>query len=203
MNQDFFRQTLKYTNKPNRIEYFADLIQNKKAIHYGCADWPIFNISNNLHYKLLSTNPTLIGYDIDKPTIEQMKGLKEFDNKTLVSELTEIKEKLDIVIAPETIEHVFNVENFILELSKIGQEVLITAPNALCHDHYYRNTDEYPLFTEIVHPDHKYWFSLYTLMNCIKSILLKHKIEHEIKEIGFLENKTMVFCLYSIKEEKK
>lgn len=195
---DFFNQQINYIDRQNRLDFFSRLIENKKALHYGCADWPIFNINTNLHYKLLGVNPNLVGYDIDSETIDNMKALPEFSNCDLSSIKPKSLLKYDITLVPETIEHVFNIEEFILEVSNISKTVIITAPNAFCDTHYSRNLDNGSQFTEIVHPDHKYWFSPYTLMNSIKMVLDKHKIEYTIDEVGFLENRTMVYCLYTL-----
>lgn len=195
----FFEQKMRYVDRSVRLTYFQELISGKKALHYGCADWPIFDINTSLHYKLIRSNPNIIGYDIDKDTIDLMRTLEVFKNCYLTHDLKTITNDIfDIIIAPETIEHVFDVESFILEISSIGKQILITAPNALCKDHFYRNNDDGQYFTEIVHPDHKYWFSLYTLQNCIKLVLDRHKKNYQINEIGFLENRTMVYCLYTI-----
>ena len=195
----FFEQELKYTDRVDRVDYFSEIIKNKRCLHYGCADWPIFDISNNLHFKLLSSNKNLVGYDIDSETIKKMSNIEDFYGYRLYHDKIEIKEFFDIVIVPETIEHVFNIEEFILEVSKFGKEIIITAPNALCDIHYHRNLDNDSIFTEIVHPDHKYWFSLYTLMNSIRMVLNKNGVDHKIEEVGFLEGRTMVYCRYSLK----
>lgn len=195
----FFKQKLAYVDRANRISYFQELISDKKVLHYGCADWPIFDINTNLHYKLIASNPSVVGYDIDKDTIKLMQNLDVFKNHHLVYDYNNIRShSFDLIIAPETIEHVFDIESFILELSSIGKQILITAPNALCEHHFHRNADDGQYFTEIVHPDHKYWFSLYTLQNSISLVLDRHNKKYIIDEIGFLENRTMVYCLYNI-----
>lgn len=195
----FFEQNLEYIDRPSRLNYFQELISDKRVLHYGCADWPIFDISTNLHYKLITTNSSVVGYDIDKNTIQLMNSLDVFKSCNLTHDYESIRsDHFDLIVAPETIEHVFDVESFVLELSAIGKQVLITAPNALCEHHFKRNLDNGHCFTEIVHPDHKYWFSLYTLKNCIGLVLDKNNQKHRVDEIGFLENRTMVYCLYTI-----
>lgn len=199
MNSLFFQQKLKYIDRSSRLDFFNSMIKDKRALHYGCADWPIFDINTNLHYKLITSNPSVVGYDIDKDTIQLMQNLDVFKNCHLVYDYNNMRSySFDLIIAPETIEHVFDVESFIIELSSIGKQILVTAPNALCEHHFYRNNDDGQYFTEIVHPDHKYWFSLYTLQNSIRLVLDKHNKKYTVDEIGFLENRTMVYCLYTI-----
>jgi hypothetical protein len=48
----FFEQKVSYNNIRKRENMLVDLCKNKKVLHVGCADWPIFNINNNLHYVL-------------------------------------------------------------------------------------------------------------------------------------------------------
>jgi hypothetical protein len=194
----FFEQKINYIDRGDRFTFFSNLIKDKRAMHYGCADWPVFDINTNLHYKLLQVNKDLVGYDIDRETIKLMKSLNEFKDCHLTTKKS--KTHYDILLAPETIEHVFDIESFILEVSLITNTIVITAPNALCEQHYSRNLDNGSEWTEIVHPDHKYWFSPYTLMNSIRMVLDRNNIKHTIDEVGFLEARTMVYCKYSINE---
>lgn len=195
---DFFAQTVPVLDRGNRVKFFNEIMAGKKVLHYGCADWPIFNQHSNLHATLLATNPNIDGYDIDEETILKMRELSIFNGKNLFYRYEQITEKYDLLIAPETIEHVLNVEEFILQLSAISKTVLITAPNAFYDVHVQRNIATDDTFFEVVHPDHKYWFSPYTLTNTIVSVLHKNKINFTLDEIGYVEQKSMVFCMFTL-----
>lgn len=199
-SDSFFVQKVFIKKYSSRIEYFLSLIgESKSTLHIGCADWPIYNPSNNLHILLCDKNPNVDGYDIQSDIIENMKKHEKLVNRNLFGSIP--NKKYDVVLAPETIEHVSNVECFLMDIVKCSNpttEILITAPNAFCNNHISRNTNTGDLFIEIVHPDHNCWYSPYTLPNTIKKVYSSNGIEVIIREIGLLENETMVYVLFSL-----
>lgn len=182
----------------NRIPFFIDAIKNKKVLHIGCADFPIFDIQHNLHYILSKTNTDIDGYDPNIETISKMKQLKEFEHLNLFTVLP--NKKYDVILVPEVIEHVDSVKDFLLDLSHLCHEntiYIITGPNAFCDEHIKRNINYLDSFIEIVHPDHYCWYSPYTLPATIKKIYSK-MFEVDIKEIGTLNNDTSVYVIFSL-----
>ena len=88
---------------------------------------------------------------------------------------------------PEVLEHTFNAKDFLDEIFSLdSNEFFISVPSII---HYSKEMlfDE-NIFTEIVHPDHKYWFSPYTLYNIVKPYI---KDEQKCK-MYYLENESMV-----------
>jgi 2-polyprenyl-3-methyl-5-hydroxy-6-metoxy-1,4-benzoquinol methylase len=198
--QSFFKQIVKITKRTKRLPFFLDFIGTEKSvIHVGCADWPIFETSNNLHIQLCNKNKNVDGYDPQEETINNMKTCPSLLGRNLFATLPE--KKYDIIISPETIEHVNNVEGFLLSLVKlanVGAQFLLTGPNALCYEHYNRNTNRTNEFVEIVHPDHNCWYSPYTLPNVIRKVLKSNNINVNFTEIGVVENETMVYVIFTI-----
>ena len=110
---------------------------------------------------------------------------------------SDIKGDYDIIIVPETIEHVANIQLFLQELDGIDfSKIMITAPcligwgNCFNYRDYdglrsglLKNHDDY---FEEVHPDHKAWFTPYTLANCVEQFT-----PWRIEDIMFLESKRM------------
>jgi len=117
-----------YKKVDDRLNFFISKCENKKVLHFGCTDWPIFNPKNNLHIELAKYAKTLDGFDIDKEGIEK---LKKYVNQDYYSSYDNIPNKrYDVCLIPETIEHVDNVANFLKNISKIdAYKYYITAPN--------------------------------------------------------------------------
>jgi 2-polyprenyl-3-methyl-5-hydroxy-6-metoxy-1,4-benzoquinol methylase len=195
----FFEQHVKVTKRGDRVTYFKELIQGKSVLHIGCADWPIYNPAQNLHIQLCTTNPLVEGFDVNKEVIEQMKTHPNLIGKALYSTLPE--KKYDLLLVPETIEHVNNVEGFLMGLTQCatpGKPILITAPNAFCANHMGRNHTMGTTFVEIVHPDHNCWYSPYTLANAIRKSYMANGVTVTFHDIGTVEHETMVYCLFSL-----
>lgn len=188
----FYNQRIEYKNITSRKDYFVDKIKDKKCLHIGCADWPVYNEATNLHLFLCSHSSTIDGYDPEKTTIKNMIDSKRFPENSLFDTLPD--KKYDIIIAPETIEHVLDMQKFFLSLTSVVDkkiEIIVTAPNCFRSDAPYRDTGE--VWIEEVHPDHNCWFSLFTLPNVAKKSYEDSEYSLSFKEIGTLENKSMVF----------
>lgn len=201
---DFFRQKVCTTYVDKRLEYFNQKIEGKTVLHYGCADWPIYNLNHNLHYLMCKTSDKIDGFDVDKETIEKMIDGKIFPEGSLYYELPD--KKYDFILIPEVIEHINNVGLFlesILTNVKEDSEILITAPNAFAEYHINGIKDYQIASWETIHPDHNYWFSIYTLPNLIEKCFKEIGKEVVFTEIGFLENKTMIYTLFTLSDNLK
>lgn len=191
----FFDQTVQLVkHHESRVQVFRRLMHGKKSLHVGCADWPIYDPERNLHLALLSTIPNLHGYDKDEATLQKMSTL--MPNALLASHLQRLSPPYEFILAPEVVEHVCNAGLFLEELCSLADQsttIMLTAPNAFAPAHMSRNQATPTSFTEIVHPDHAYWFSPFTLGNLVRKALP----DAIIKETGLLENETMVYVLFS------
>lgn len=184
----YWVQKVAISRVKNREHYFMELCMNKNVIHFGCTDWPIFNPNNNLHIKLAQITKSIDGFDID---VEGINTLKKYVNQDYFSDFGDItNKKYDICLIPETIEHVDNVKNFLVNISTINADkFIITAPNCFAVGRHKRNYFGKDYFIELVHPDHNCWYSPYTLKNQIeKYSLLK------VTNVVLLENNRMICC---------
>lgn len=173
---------------PNRILYFEEHCRNKKVLHFGCTDWPIFDPKSNLHIKLSKCTKLLHGFDIDLVGIE---NLKKYVDQAYFSNFSEVNNfEYDVCLVPETIEHVDNVKDFLVGLSTVNAKIfLITAPNCFAPEHMSRNSNEPNEFVEIIHPDHNCWYSPYTLKNQIEKYS-----NLKVTNVVLMEGERMICC---------
>jgi len=165
--ENYFKQQVDIAKVyEDRLDYFREKCRNAKVLHVGCVDSPIQDEKNNLHLELAKFCDVLHGYDVNS---EGLKWLAAHHPAVYYSRIEDIREDYDLVLVPETIEHVGNTGLFLKDLDRIKfKEIIITAPNAmmkhpLWNGSYFQNEK----FVEMVHPNHKYWFSPYTLKNCV------------------------------------
>lgn len=185
-----FRQELALTVIDNRLDFFTYLCSGKTVLHVGCSDFPLFNAATNLHLQLHSHCSRLDGLDTDETGLAELARLapgKYFNN------ISQISEDYDLLLVPETIEHVNNIQQFLSDLSTISfKHCLITAPNAFLpndNGNYWTTSGRY---FEHVHPDHNCWFSPATLQTCIQKFT-----NWQIDELILLNYQHMVGCLCS------
>ena len=198
----FFKQRITTTTiHQDRVSFFNKKTEGKIVLHYGCADWPIYNKNTNLHYRMCQTSDKIDGFDVDKETITQMSESGIFREESLYYESPD--KKYDFLLIPETIEHVNNVELFLestLKNADTHTEFLITAPNAFVMSQFNVNIDSEDSYIENVHPDHNCWFSVYTLPNAIEKCFKNIGKKTCFQEIGFLERKSMVYSLFTLED---
>lgn len=190
-HEDFFKQQLTLEDYPDRMPLIAEVCAGRDVLHVGCADWPIFNPVTNLHLKLATITRSLAGLDTNVPALDVLR--QHYDG-TYYTSVSGIRERFDVLLVPEVIEHVTNVGLFLAELDTLDFGVaLITGPNALAvrppnpwwQATYYRNRTS---LVEFVHPDHKCYFSPYTIRNAIES-----STSWRVSRIGTTSAKTSVF----------
>lgn len=198
--QGFFRQKIIATDvKKSRLDYFIDILFDKSVIHYGCADWPLYNENSNLHSYLCKRINKIDGYDPNKETIELMKKTGHFPEGSLFYEIP--NKKYDFILIPETIEHVDNVSSFLHSILKNANkktQILITAPNVFAPNNINAVINHQDHFIEMVHPDHNCWYSIYTLPNVIEKSFNNIGKKVIFNEIGFIDNKSSVYTLFKV-----
>jgi 2-polyprenyl-3-methyl-5-hydroxy-6-metoxy-1,4-benzoquinol methylase len=129
-----------------------------------------------------------------------MITLDIFKNTKLYTALPD--KKYDVIIIPEVIEHINNVQDFLLQFNNILNEngiIYISGPNAFCQNNLEqttRNKNNVNKFFELVHPDHNCWYSPYTLQNTIKKC---YGNKCDIIKTGMIEDNTQVYVLYTLK----
>lgn len=185
---NYWVQKVEINRIENRVEYFKNICEGKNVLHFGCTDWPIFDENDNLHIKLSQFTKSIDGFDIDREGLENLskfvKGNYYYDYNQLINK------KYDVCLVPETIEHVDNVADFLVNLSNIdADKFLITAPNCFSKEHISRNYYGNDSFIEVVHPDHNYWYSPYTLTNVIQKYS-----KLKVIKVVLMEEEKMVCC---------
>lgn len=130
----------------------------------------------------LEPKTILHGLDIDEQTLKQLAEACPGTYFTSYDQVTDTD--YDLVLVPEVMEHVPNVQSFIQDVLSISsKEYLFTVPNMsvaqiFCDDTY---------SLEMIHPDHKCWFSPYTLYNVMNSYTKDFNMK-----MYYLENKSQI-----------
>lgn len=148
-----------------RNTLLVSLVKDKRVLHMGCADH-IELIEKKrkqgryLHDLLGNSAEFLAGTDINRSALMAMAqaGMSDLYH---VDDLPD-NMYFDVLLVPDVIEHVGNVESFLKSLSEINaRKIIITTPNA------FRLQNRSLFKSELVNTDHKYWFSPYTLSKSI------------------------------------
>lgn len=179
----------------HRTKHFQNLCRGKRVLHIGCADAPIFNARTNLHIALAPHCDLMHGLDLDAASLEKLSSACP---GTYFASYAEIPTNIeyDLVLIPEVIEHVANIELFLKDIQSIRcKTVLITAPNVEGNYKmgYFGKGRQGTSYIETVHPDHNMWFSPYTLANCIEKFT-----SWKIDSVFTIANDTMVACLCTV-----
>ena len=141
------------------------LATEKAVLHIGCADWPITNLNQNLHLMLDKVASSLDGVD---SATEALEMLRPHVKGSLFSNLADAQSYYDVVLIPEVLEHVGNLEEFLGSVNSINsKDFVFTVPNAFRRPEFFENKADAESF-EVVHPDHNDWFSPFTLQNVIQ-----------------------------------
>ncbi len=169
----------------SKVAYFQPFILNKKVLHVGCTDHP-FPIEGNLHTTLYGYKE-LHGLDIDKEGIDK---LRQIINGHYFTDPKDIDESYDVILIPETIEHIDNPGYFLENIDQIVcQKLIVTVPDITLHyhsDHFEYNEKERE-YTEAVHNDHVAWYSPYTIKN-----LVERNTSYKIDRVDLLHNSVVV-----------
>ncbi|MFM0288924.1 methyltransferase domain-containing protein [Paraburkholderia megapolitana] len=187
LHEPFFVQKVAVSRqlaKHDRTAALVSMCTGKRVLHVGCVDSPIFDPRSNLHLSLLNSGvcTELIGVDADE---NGLRELAQHCDQPLYADLAQVQGPVDIVLIPEVLEHVGNVASFLEQIDRIDfGNVVITVPDAVqCYPRHFDFVDRDETFVEIVHPDHNYWFTPYTLLNVIRKYTSWH-----VKGMFFFNN---------------
>ena len=187
----FFKQRVPLARVDDRMDLFRQHCTGKKVLHVGCTDYPIFDSANNLHIQLNSICAQLDGLDLDELGLDELRLVVPGRYFTRTEDITE---HYDVLLVPETIEHVDDLSVFFKALAGIDFDLcLITAPNAFLptdNGNFFENSGTYLTYVEHVHPDHNMWFSPYTLRRCITKFT-----PWKVRESYLVDRDTVVACL--------
>lgn len=149
-----------------RNALLAELVKGKNVLHLGCADHIDLieqkrKLGIYLHDILEKNAKKIIGADVNKQAIDEMTKFG-ITNLCMADEIP-VNEEFDIVLVPDVIEHVGNVESFLKSLEKYNCPIVITTPNAYCL------ANRFLFKYELINTDHRYYFSPYTLSKTVYS----------------------------------
>lgn len=162
-------------NGLSALGVFRQLLAGKRVLHVGYADWPITNPSQHLHVQLDSVCATLDGIEANDDAASVIGGLVK---GRLFTRWEQVTDAYDVVLAPDVLAHVADVEALFTRLEAVDfQTIILTVPDA---SQTFARRFDYDLatqvFAEIVHPNQHSWFSPYTFYN----VVTKHTHWHVI-----------------------
>lgn len=145
----------------NRFSLVEVMCADKVVLHIGSEDAGVTG-REPLHERIRKVADRVWGVDVvGSPDVS-------IDFQTETWSVTSIPscEHIDIVVCTEVLEHLDSVGPFLKNLRTVGaDEYLFTVPNAFSRDHYLSAVSGEH---ELVHPDHRCWFSPYTLENVLR-----------------------------------
>lgn len=174
-NQEYYQQSRRISNFNGvpRFDFYRSLCEGRRVLHIGCADNP-FVKEHNLHLYLKDKCLKLHGVDTDTTGIDTLVD-NGIDIHTLANNVQYFENEIyDIVLIPEVIEHVKNLQDFFDNMNRINtSHYVVTAPCAIqcfnkgdiVSENIGRTADTH----EIVHPEHLCWYTPYTLHNAINT----------------------------------
>jgi 2-polyprenyl-3-methyl-5-hydroxy-6-metoxy-1,4-benzoquinol methylase len=192
INKSYFVQKLKINNefrKYSRLDFLKIFIKEKNVLHVGCADYPITDTSSNLHLNLYKFCKKLDGVDLK--INDENKKILSVPNGQLFSNWDKLENCYDVILIPEVVEHIGNLQNFLEFLDGYNGTLIFTAPDAyLLMKNFLEISENDFNFQEVVHPDHNYWFTPYTLKNVIN----KYSKNRQVDELFWIKGSIAAIC---------
>lgn len=160
-----------------REEYLLGMSRGKRVLHFGFID-SIFlsqKIADGslLHTRLMAVADSLFGIDIDEDLLASYRALTG-DHRNTVYDIAAgadqpfLQDNYDLVLFPEVLEHVPNPGSVLANLRRVcaanGAALCITVPNGFQTEAFIAAMHD----RELVHPDHLYWFTPYTLKKLLE-----------------------------------
>ena len=158
----------------SRLVLFEKHLKNKKVLHIGCSDWPDTEEKAKnkslLHQYFTGFTSELYGLDSCKESISIMhkyniKNVIVGDIYDFYNDKNFTDKKFDVLVVSEVIEHLVNpglalesIKQYILKTNP-GAEIIFTVPN---YHNFFFNFIYGLRKKEVVHPDHKFYFSYRT-----------------------------------------
>lgn len=151
----------------SRLDVFSKLCAGRRVLHVGCTDWPITDPGSSLHVALDAHCAQLDGFDVHPEAFESLRPHVRGD---FFSDWSQVQGSYDLMLVPEVMEHVGDVEGFLKQLNGVDvPHIVLTVPDAYsCFKNHFEYQADAETFVEVVHPDHNCWYTPYTLSNVIK-----------------------------------
>lgn len=159
----------------DRRTYILDACRDLRVLHLGCVDYPFLHermVSGDLlHAAIDSVAAELWGVDLDHDGIETLRAagfahlyeanIEQLDDAHLTG-------RFDVIVAGEIVEHLTSPGAFLRQVPRLlapGGKLLVTVPSAQS----IRLAANALRRVEVVHPDHKAYFSPHTLTELLAS----------------------------------
>lgn len=170
-----FDQEVRVTELSDRRPLFVERCAGRSVLHVGCCDVPFFDADTNLHLALAPHTDRLDGLDVSREGIEV---LRRYVDGQYFTSAAEVSREYDLLLAPEVIEHTENPHQFLSELFSVpATQYLISAP----HYQWFEQARRTPgVFHEKVHPDHRAWYSPYTLLRTLRPFIQEDHDDVEV-----------------------
>ena len=111
-----------------RFDVLREICAGRRVLHVGCVDWPITDVRSSLHLQLDTVCAHLDGFDVHA---EAFGVLRPHVRGRLFSDWSEVTDSYDLVLAPEVMEHVGDVEGFLRRLDAVqAPGIVISVPDA-------------------------------------------------------------------------
>ncbi len=162
-----------------REEFILQLADQKRVLHFGFLDAPFseekIRSGSLLHSQLLPRAGYLFGVDIDTDSLALYRSLTGdhqnilYDIQSSVPLPGELIAQFDVILFPEVLEHLPEPGRAIQNLAGLcrqnpGSQLCLSVPNALSAVGFLSGLQG----VELVHPDHYYYFSPYTLQHILQ-----------------------------------
>lgn len=165
----------------SRFDLLKEQLTNKSVLHIGCSDWPLtedkVKTKDLLHQYLEKVAGELYGIDTSLEGIRIMresriKNILFGDIYNLHKEKKLLNKRFDVLLIPEVIEHLTNpglalesVRTYSLKTNP-QCKIIFTVPN---YHNFWHNIFFGLRNKEVVHYDHKFYFSYRTFRNLIEN----------------------------------
>lgn len=159
----------------DRRAYILDACRGARVLHLGCVDHPFLHerlVSGDLlHAALADVAAELSGVDLDHDGLETLRAAG-FDN-LYEADIEQIDAaafpgRFDVIVAGEIVEHLTQPGAFLRRVPRLlapGGRLLVTVPSAQS----IRLAANALRRVEVVHPDHKAYFSPHTLTELLEA----------------------------------
>lgn len=166
---------LERTPAVDRRAYILDACRDARVLHLGCVDHPFLHerlVSGDLlHAAIAEVASDLWGVDLDRAGLDTLRAagfanLHEADIEHL--DAAGLTGQFDVIVAGEIVEHLTSPGAFLRHVPRLlapGGKLLVTVPSAQS----IRLVANALRRVEVVHPDHKAYFSPHTLTELLAS----------------------------------
>lgn len=159
----------------DRRSYILDACRGRRVLHLGCVDHPFVHerlaSGDLLHVAIDAVADELWGIDLDRAGLDTLRAagfanLYEADIERL--DAAGVSGRFDVIVAGEIVEHLTSPGAFLRQVPRLlapGGRLLVTVPSAQS----IRLVANALRRVEVVHPDHKAYFSPHTLRELLAS----------------------------------